>query len=89
MQYRRMVVKIGTSTLTQGTRAIQYPRIVELARQIRAIQDEKCQVVLVSSGAITAGKEALGYSSLVKQIDPAGSRAGERCPHGPWDSGWR
>lgn len=68
MQYRRMVVKIGTSTLTQGTRTIQYPCIVELARQICAIQDENCQVVLVSSGAITAGKEALGYSNLVKQI---------------------
>ena len=68
MQYRRMVVKIGTSTLTQGTGAIQYPRIVELAKQIRAMQDEKCQIVLVSSGAITAGKESLGYSNLVKQI---------------------
>ena len=68
MQYQRMVVKIGTSTLTQGTRAIQYPRILELAKQIRVIQDEKCQVVLVSSGAITAGKEALGYSNQVKQI---------------------
>ncbi len=68
MQYRRMVVKIGTSTLTQGTRAIQYPRIVEIARQIRAIQDEKCQVVLVSSGAIIAGKEVLAYPSLVKHI---------------------
>jgi glutamate 5-kinase len=63
-----MVVKIGTSTLTQGTHAIQFPRIVELARQIRTIQDENCQVVLVSSGAIAAGKEALDYPSLVKHI---------------------
>lgn len=68
MQYRRMVVKIGTSTLTQGTSAIQYPCIVELARQIRTIQERDYQIILVSSGAITAGKEALEYPNLGKHI---------------------
>ena len=68
MQYHCMVVKIGTSTLTHGTQAIQYPCIVELARQICAIQKEHCQVVLVSSGAITAGKEMLGHSNLAKHM---------------------
>ncbi len=68
MQYRRMVVKIGTSTLTQGTSAVQYPCIVELARQIHAIQERDYQIILVSSGAITAGKEALEYPNLGKHI---------------------
>lgn len=68
MQYRRIVVKIGTSTLTGGTRAIRHAHIVDLAKQIRSIQEEKCQVILVSSGAIAAGREAVGEASLGKHM---------------------
>jgi glutamate 5-kinase len=68
MRYQRIVVKIGTSTLTQGTHSLQYPRIVELARQIKTLQDLCCQVVLVSSGAIAAGREVLDFPNLVKHI---------------------
>ena len=68
MRYQRIVVKIGTSTLTQGTRYLQYPRIVEFARQVKYLQDKGYQVVLVSSGAIAAGREALNFPQLVKHV---------------------
>jgi glutamate 5-kinase len=63
-----IVVKIGTSTLTSSTTKITPPLIVELARQITAIQNAGHQVILVSSGAMAAGREKLGYPQLPKDI---------------------
>jgi glutamate 5-kinase len=63
-----IVIKIGTSTLTSGTNKITPPLIVELARQVAAIQDAGHQVILVSSGAMAAGREKLGYPQLPKGL---------------------
>jgi len=63
-----IVVKIGTSTLTSGTNKITPPLVVELARQIAHIQDSGHQVILVSSGAMAAGREKLGYPQLPKGL---------------------
>lgn len=64
----RIVVKLGTSTLTAGTKNLSAPRLVDLARQIAWLQSQGYQVVLVSSGAIAAGREVLGYPSLPKHV---------------------
>jgi glutamate 5-kinase len=64
MAYRRIVVKFGTSTLTAGTKSLSSPHMVDLARQTASLLSQGVQVVLVSSGAIAAGREALGYPSL-------------------------
>ncbi len=64
----RIVVKLGTSTLTNGEKRLSHPRLVDLARQVSALQAGGRQVVLVSSGAIAAGREALGYPSLPKHL---------------------
>jgi glutamate 5-kinase len=63
-----IVVKIGTSTLTSGGTRITPPLVVELARQVTAIQDAGHQVILVSSGAMAAGREKLGYPQLPKGL---------------------
>lgn len=67
-KYQRIVVKLGTSTLTGGTSYLSPPRMVELVRQISKVHQEGSQVVLVSSGAMAAGKEALNFPQLPKQI---------------------
>ncbi len=64
MGYHRIVIKFGTSTLTAGTRNLSSPRMVDLARQASMLVDQGVQVALVSSGAIAAGREALGHPSL-------------------------
>ena len=64
----RMVVKLGTSTLTGGGKKLSAARLVDLARQITALQAGGTEVVLVSSGAIAAGREALGFPTLPKHI---------------------
>ncbi len=56
-----MVVKIGTSVLTAGTDRLNRPYLVDVARQIAALQAHGTQVLMVSSGAIAAGWERLGF----------------------------
>ena len=64
----RIVVKIGTSTLTGGGKNLSSPRLVDLARQINELHSRGARVVLVSSGAIAAGREALGFPRLPKHL---------------------
>jgi len=68
MSYRRIVVKLGTSTLTTGTPHLSLPHMVDLVRQIAHLHTEGAQIVLASSGAIAAGNEALNYPELPKFI---------------------
>jgi len=64
----RLVLKLGTSTLTEGTRNISSPRLVDLARQVAGLHEAAHEIILVSSGAIAAGREALNFPKLSKNI---------------------
>ena len=57
---QRIVIKIGTSTLTAGKKELNLPTIVDLARQISKLLESGKEVVLVTSGAIAAGREIMG-----------------------------
>jgi glutamate 5-kinase len=60
----RIVVKLGTSTLTDGTSHLSAPLLIDLARQIARLMGDGHQLILVSSGAIAAGRERLGFPQL-------------------------
>jgi len=62
--YRRVVIKLGTSTLTAGTPRLAPSAIVELVRQMAELVTGGIQVILVSSGAIAAGRERLNLPNL-------------------------
>ena len=62
--YRRIIVKLGTSTLTAGTSRLAPAQIVNLVRQMSALIEGGCETILVSSGAIAVGRERLGLSAL-------------------------
>jgi glutamate 5-kinase len=59
----RLVIKIGTSVLTAGTDHLNRPFMVDLARQVAHLRERGTQVLLVSSGAVAAGWERLGFPS--------------------------
>lgn len=59
-----IVVKLGTSVLTAGTRRLSRRRMLEIVRQVARLYEEGNQMVIVSSGAIAAGREALNYPTL-------------------------
>ncbi|QIL84950.1 glutamate 5-kinase [Vibrio sp. HDW18] len=63
-----MVVKLGTSVLTGGTLALDRAHMVELARQCAELKQQGHSVVIVTSGAIAAGREHLGYPALPNAI---------------------
>ncbi len=57
----RVVLKLGTSVLTAGGDRLCRPRMVDLMRSLVAVRAAGHTVVLVSSGAVLAGWEALGF----------------------------
>ncbi|MGR5340122.1 glutamate 5-kinase [Vibrio astriarenae] len=64
LKKQTIVVKLGTSVLTGGTQALDRAHMVELVRQCVQLKQHGHQVVLVSSGAIAAGREHLNYPKL-------------------------
>ncbi len=64
----RIVIKLGTSTLTAGTSHISAPVVIDIARQLQVLQRAGHQVIVVSSGAMAAGREKLGFPQLPKDI---------------------
>lgn len=59
-----IVVKLGTSVLTDGTRRLSRRRMLEIVREAAQLHDAGHHVVIVSSGAIAAGRETLNYPEL-------------------------
>ncbi len=59
-KFHRIVVKIGTSTLTYATGKLNIRRIETLVRVLSDLQNAGREVVLVSSGAVSAGTSRLG-----------------------------
>jgi len=65
---KRLVVKVGTNTLTGGEERLSRPQMMGVARQVAKLVREGHQVALVSSGAIVAGREALQIARNGKDI---------------------
>lgn len=63
-----LVVKLGTSVLTGGSKQLDRARMVELVRQCAKLQHEGWQIIVVTSGAIAAGREYLGFPELASVI---------------------
>lgn len=65
---RRIVVKLGSSVLTKGAPRLNRQRMLELAQQVVALKERGHEIVLVSSGAQTAGREQLDFPDLGKSV---------------------
>ncbi len=64
----RVVIKIGTSTLTHSTGHLNIRRVEEICKVISDIKNAGNQVIMVSSGAIGMGVGKLGLSERPKDI---------------------
>lgn len=65
---KRLVVKVGTNTLTGGEDRLARPAMLGVVRQIAKLVRDGHQVALVSSGAIVAGRQALSAARNGKDI---------------------
>ncbi len=66
--YRRIVVKLGTGLLTGGGNRLDQSVMSNLAAQIAELHGKGAQLVIVSSGAVAAGRHKLGIEGAAKGI---------------------
>ena len=60
---RRLVVKVGSALVTNNGTGLAQEAIAEWARQIALLRTQGKQVALVTSGAIAAGMQRLGWTT--------------------------
>lgn len=68
MKAKTIVVKLGTSMLTSGTKKLDTSHMIEIVRALATLRREGINVVVVSSGAMAAGREALGHPDIPKTM---------------------
>lgn len=66
-QLKRVVIKVGSGVIsTVG--GLEVPMVTRLAEEICALRERGIEVILVSSGAVAAGRGSLGISGRPKTI---------------------
>lgn len=65
---RKLVIKIGTSTLTSGSNRLSYAKIEDVARQIVGLKDTY-EIIIVTSGAIAAARQYVDLSGHTNYPD--------------------
>jgi len=65
---RRIVVKVGSSLVTNEGRGLDEQAIGEWCRQLSALVRDGREVIMVSSGAIAEGMKRLGWTQRPKEL---------------------
>ncbi len=64
----RLVLKVGSTLVTNEGRGIDVPAVAQWAKQIATLHNQGKQIVLVSSGAIAEGMARLGWPRRPKTM---------------------
>ena len=67
-QAKRIVIKLGTRVLVNDDASPDLARIKQFATQISQLQQQKHQVIVVSSGAIAVGRHQLGLTQRPRSL---------------------
>lgn len=67
-QAQRIVVKVGTSTLTYATGKLNLYRMEKLVRELSDLMNQGREVILVTSGAVAVGMERMGLKEKPSEI---------------------
>jgi glutamate 5-kinase len=65
---RRIVVKVGSSLVTNEGRGVDAEAIGNWCRQMAALGQAGREIVMVSSGAIAEGMKRLGWTARPKEL---------------------
>ena len=71
LQYSKIVVKVGSNVLTRDDGRLNITRMAHIVDQISFLAKEGVQVILVTSGAVAAGRAEV---EPLRQIDPVSGR---------------
>jgi glutamate 5-kinase len=67
-QAKRLVVKVGSSLVTNEGRGLDETAIAQWAQQLSSLVQQGREVVMVSSGAVAEGMKRLGWATRPKEI---------------------
>jgi glutamate 5-kinase len=67
-EYRRVVVKVGSNVLTAGTDALDAATMAHLVEQIADLDRRGVEMILVTSGAVAAGRHRLEQHRRVRAL---------------------
>lgn len=62
---KRVVVKVGTAVVSRGDGRLALGRLGALCEQLKELNSEGYEVILVTSGAVSAGRQRLRFRKLV------------------------
>lgn len=65
---KRIVIKVGTSTITYSNGKRNFSQIDRLAREISDLQNQGKEMILVTSGAVAVGVDRMGLPGKPKTI---------------------
>jgi len=68
VRYKRIVAKLGTNLLTAGTDRLDLEVMAGLVGQVARLMAQGHQIIIVSSGAIAAGRHRLGLGAHRRDI---------------------
>ena len=71
LNYNKITIKVGSNVLTKSDGTLNVARIAHLVDQIAVLHKNGVEVILVSSGAMAAGRSEV---SLARKLDPVSSR---------------
>src|SRR5437773_1374103 len=88
-RFRRVVVKLGSGVLSAGTGKLDPATIRRLSREIGAARARNVETIVVSSGAILAGSQALALKSRpsTTQLKQAAAAVGQSRLMRAWEAG--
>lgn len=65
---KRIVVKVGSSLVTNNGEGLDHAAITNWAEQVAGLQKSGCEVLMVSSGAIAEGMQRLAWTQRPTEI---------------------
>ena len=88
---RRLVVKVGSSLVTDEGRGINPARVADWCRQLASLLGQGREVVMVSSGAVAEGMQRLGWTLRPRAIHElqAAAAVGQMGLAQAWEAGLR
>ncbi len=66
--YHRVVVKVGTTLITNGTNRLDLEAMASIVGQIARLQRDGSEMLLVSSGAVAAGRHVLDPTGQIRNV---------------------
>ena len=68
MKAKRIVFKVGTSSLTNADGSLSRAKVKEITRQLALLHEAGHELILVSSGALAAGFSSLGFKKRPTKV---------------------